>query len=96
MYLKVMSSHGQLRLVTVVTVRLASSAVPSVAPDFYFLLFSYSVGVEVFFSKWGIRLTTHLHKTLELGMTGAVHLHLLYAFMAWTGMALHLTFYLRA
>lgn len=104
MYLKVMfqfhgfhpqsvsSSHGQLRLVTIVTVHLASSAVQLLLQIFISFC-SLTQWVLRFFTNWGIRLTNHLNKTLKLRLTGAVHFHLLYAFMAWTRTALRLTFY---
>jgi len=45
---------------------------------------------------WGTAAKNHFNVTLKLRVAGAVHLHLLYAFMAWTRTALHLTFCLCA
>ena len=57
---------------------------------------SYWVGtgnLSLGYSGWVTRLTTHLHLVLRLGMSGAMLLLPLYAFMVCTGTALPLQYF---
>ena len=53
---------------------------------------SYSVGITRVLSqglsRWGVKLTTHLHLVLRLRISGAIPLLPLHAFSAWTGKTL--------